>query len=156
MAAFTFNCPCGCHATPCCPGLALPDTLHLTLAAMGGCACLNGLVIPITWNGSVWKGNGLTTCNPDGLGAQTFQVEWWCRPSAPAYFTFAHFEFWTGPGVPPADQQTSIVVFPYKPPDTVNCHPGAFEAVYTETMAPLIPSPRAPGCTGLITATVTF
>ncbi len=46
----------------CCPP-TLPATLHATLSGgVGGCSCLNGVIVPVTWNGSVWVGSVTNVC----------------------------------------------------------------------------------------------
>jgi hypothetical protein len=52
-----------CTTTGCCPN-SFPLALHATLTVTSGtCACLNHLVVPITWYGSIWTATFKTTCS---------------------------------------------------------------------------------------------
>ena len=46
---------CDCGGQPgslCCPG-GVPATLHATLSNLSGCACVDGIVVPLTFNPNV-------------------------------------------------------------------------------------------------------
>lgn len=65
--------PGGEVSTPCCSSVLLPATLFATFSAgTGTCACLNGLTVELTWNGSVWKGTY------EGCGASTDTISVFC------------------------------------------------------------------------------
>lgn len=64
----------GTIVTACCPG-GLPATLHATFAAdPGACFCLDGLAIPLTWDGTLWAGTATTSCS----GSPTFVIAFEC------------------------------------------------------------------------------
>jgi hypothetical protein len=49
---------------PCCLA-GLPTTIHATFSGGSGlCACLNGMVAALTWNGSTWSGT-VAACVPN-------------------------------------------------------------------------------------------
>lgn len=54
----------GTVTVTCCTN-PLPKTLYLTLTAVSGCSCLDGVSIPLVWDGSsFWVGSGWpTSCN---------------------------------------------------------------------------------------------
>ena len=47
--------------TSCCPG-GLPRTLYAHIANGTGCACLDGVTVTLTWNGSLWTSGDVTVC----------------------------------------------------------------------------------------------
>lgn len=64
MATETFICGTGCcdATVDCCEG-NLPLTLKATLADAGSCACLDGVEVTLTWNGTTaWEGTTAVGC----------------------------------------------------------------------------------------------
>ena len=63
----------GCCSSP------LPRTLYCTIQNESGCACLDGLVVPIAWDGSqFWTGNKLSDC-----GRQPMSFTFTCPGASP-------------------------------------------------------------------------
>ena len=52
----------GTVTVACCPG-GLPQTLYATLTNVSGCACLDGVVVAVTWNGGSWSGMSGSVCS---------------------------------------------------------------------------------------------
>jgi len=111
----------GTISVPCCPNL-LPATLHATLTNNSLCACLDGVVVPITWNGAAWAGNTAISCvngtrvnvslTPCVGPGNTWNVNIWCGTGAapaasasgpatcsPFSFVITHYN---GPGTSPS------------------------------------------------------
>lgn len=80
-----FNPGCGCCGTvippptdlACCPfgPSELPSVLTATFIATGPCACLDGVSVVLTWDGSAWTGTLNTTGCPD---ANTTTLSLYC------------------------------------------------------------------------------
>lgn len=66
----------------CCPN-GIPQNLHATYTDAGGCACMNGLSVAISYNGSVWTGS-TTGCGHTitviltPMGGCSFQIQAKC------------------------------------------------------------------------------
>ncbi len=50
-----------------CSGVTLPTTIYATITDLGGLACLDGIVLPLTWNGNTYTGFINDACGGQNL-----------------------------------------------------------------------------------------
>lgn len=66
---------CCCEGDPCCPGVTIPTTLYAEITS--DCTLIDGLVIPLVWNGTAWVGEDVFECDTCGV----IQLSLTCGPS---------------------------------------------------------------------------
>lgn len=132
--------PCCCGNTTCCPGVTISDTLFATISSPL-CACFDGQVVTLTYNGvsGQWEGT-LTGICAGGAGAHVITFELRCTGTTAAGWGLEITNVTSGFGI---DTPCTFDQFPTA--DSEVCSP--FSLVYSGTVQS-VPGFAACSCLG--------
>jgi hypothetical protein len=123
----------GGTVTGCCPGLSLPDALHLLISNVSGCACFAGSYTMTKAPGATWQLQGVAPCGVPSIGI-TADFECISSGSPPTY----HWQIGGDNGL----------FFLATMPSTVDCTPGSFRVTFDDVNV-------TGRCTGVVDLVVT-